>query len=318
MRKNFAKFIERLHHHPACFQEYHLDTLLESKDIKALKDSCFLKRGSDLKEILCKSCDNDHFLPVKVENEQAYYLCPYEDTSRNPLELEEITTWQFNVEAFLQELCLKLEVQSNIEKMVVQGLWQVGSFTKDDTRHNCYFYHGKQFDEALAFIKQLPSNNRRYVIFTSKQETSTLESEHDLRLVEMKDLVIIKNTKLVFDGKFFNEFLINAFRNVIFSKKNGDLIVNGQTIANVTPSTAEYNFVELLWENFNEPVSHQRIKGHIYKKTSKEYEDDPQKLSHKQKNKVKKESSAPSLIDEIFKTTKDFDGNNAYIMRNPV
>ncbi len=318
MKKDFTYFLGQLHNYQDCFQECHLGNLLEDKDIKDLKDLGILCRGSDLKEILCKSCDNDHFLPVKVEDGKAYYLCPYEDTARNYLSLQEVTTWNFDNEAFLQQLSLKLKIEANIEKMNVDGLWQIGGFSKDDTRHNCYYYHGRNFDDALGFIKKLPSDLRRYVIFTSKQEISTLESAHELLLVELKELVSFKKAKLIFDTQYFDASLINGFRNVIFSTKNGDLIVNGQTIATVTPSTAEYNFVELLWGNFNEPVSHQRIKGHIYKKTGKEYEDDAQKLSHKQKNKIKNDSNKPAIIDEIFKTTKDSDGNNAYIMRNPV
>lgn len=318
MKKDFTYFLEQLHNYQDCFQECHLGNLLEDKDIKDLKDLGILCRGSDLKEILCKSCDNDHFLPVKVEDGKAYYLCPYEDTARNYLSLQEVTTWNFDNEAFLQQLSLKLKIEANIEKMNVDGLWQIGGFSKDDTRHYCYYYHGRNFEEALAFIKQLPWNLRRYVIFTNKQEVSTLESDHELLLVQLKELVCLRNAKLLFDLKLLEKTLINGFRNVIFSAKNGDLIVNGKVVATITPSTPEYNFVEIIWKHFNEPVSHQRIVGHIYTKTGREYEDSPQKLCHKQKNKIKKESRDSALIDQIFKSTKDFNGDPAYIMRNPV
>lgn len=316
MQKSLARFIEQIHHYPDYLLETQLKNLLEDKDVKSLKELSFLKQGSDLKEILCKSCDDDHFLLIKVDNGKPYYLCSQEDTGRNYLCPEEISTWKVDIEALLQQLSLKLNIETSIEKMQVEGLWQIGGFSKDDTRHDCYYYQGKNFQEVLDFIKQLPSTLKRYVIFTAKQETSTLESAHELLLLGLKDLMSLK-TKLTFNEKLFNEFLIHGFRSVIFQTKNGDLIVNGQTIANVTPSTPEYCFVELLWKNFNEPVSHQKIKAYIYKKTGKEYEDDSQKLSHKQKSKVKTDSKNPSLIDEIFQTTKDFAEENAYIMKNP-
>lgn len=306
-----------MHHYPDCFLEYQLASLLDMKDMETLKKTGLLKQSGDLKEVLCPSCDNDHFLPIKVENGKPYCYCANEDTARNYLTLKEVSTWTFDVEAFLLQLGLKLEIDINIEKMKVQGMWQIGGFSKDNTRHNCYYYQGRNFEEALAFIKQFPSELRRYVIFTNKQEISTLESAHELLLVELKELVSIKNAKVIFDRKVFDEFLINGFRNVIFLPKNGDLIVNGEPIASITPSTAEYNFVELLWKCFNEPVSHQKIKRHIYQKTSKDYEDNAQKVCHKQKNKIKAQSSKPALIDKIFKTTKNLDGENAYIMRNP-
>ncbi|MBL4694553.1 hypothetical protein JKY72_04260 [Candidatus Gracilibacteria bacterium] len=316
MQKSLSHFIEQIHRYPDHILEDQLKALLENKTIKALKDHGYLKRGSDLKELLCQSCDDDHFVPIRVEGEKLYYLCPQQDTARNYVSLDAVSTWHFNTGAFLQQLSLKLKIEDSIEKMKIHGLWQIGSFSKDDTRHNCYYYQGRDFDQVLAFIKQLPSTMRRYVIFTNKQELSKLESEHELLSIEVKELITLKNNKITFNKGLFDEFLINGFRSIIFNPKNGDLIANGQIIANIKPSTAEYNFIEILWQNFNEPVSHQRIQGYVYKKTGKEYEDDPQKLSHKQKKKVKDKSNNPTLIDEIFKSTSDLDGNNSYVMKN--
>lgn len=318
MKKNFIHFVEQLHYHSDCFREHQLCALLESNDIKTLKDSGFLKRGGDLKEILCKSCDNDHFLPVRVEDGKSYYLCPYEDTARNYLTLHDIATWNFDTESFLQQLSFKLEIEANIEKMEVQDMWQIGSFSKDDTRHNCYYYKGKRFNEALDFIQDQPPQMRRYVIFTNKQETaSSLTSSHNWLPIEIKELVELKNGRLIFNKKYFNDFLIHGFRSVFFNPKNGDLTVNGRPISRITPTSPEYYFAELLWKNFNEPVSHKKIEAYIYEKTKKTYVDTAGNLCYKQKKKIKSTSEEPKLIDEIFQTTTDLDGNNAFIMRNP-
>lgn len=317
MQKSLSSFIEQLHHYPDYLLEGQLKNSLEETGIKALKDLGLLKRGDDLKEILCNSCENDHFLPVGVEDGRLYYLCPYEDTARNYLASGDVATWNFDIEAFLQQLSLKLGIDASIEKMGVQGLWQIGGFSKDDTRHECYYYQGKRFSEVIAFIKNQPSLMRRYVIFTNKQEVSTIETSHSLLLIEVKDLIYLKNHRLIFNKKLFDKFLINGFRSVIFDEKNGDLIVNGKRIVVVSPATTEYYFADFLWKNFNEPVAHKKIESYIYEKTKKSYADLAGKLCHKQKKKIKEVSEEPTIIDEIFQTTTDLDGNNAYIMRNP-
>jgi len=316
MQKTISQFIERIHLYQDYFLENQLTNTLEEVDIKALKDLGLLKRGDDLKEIPCQNCDDAHFLQVRVRDGKMYCVCLYEDTDCNYLTSEDVATWNFDVETFLNQLGVKLGIETNVEKMKVQGLWQIGGFSKDSTRHNCYYYQGKQFEEAMAFIKKQPISMRRYVIFTNKQEVSMLET-HSLLLIEVKELLSLKKKGFVFDKNLFDEYLINGFRNVIFTPKNGELIVNGRPISLITPSNPEYYFVNILWKNFNEPISHQKIKNYIYEKTGKDYEDDPQKLSHKQKSKIKGESSDPKLIDEIFQTTKDSDGNNSYIMLNP-
>ena len=125
MQKSLARFIEQIHHYPDYLLETQLKNLLEDKDVKSLKELSFLKQGSDLKEILCKSCDDDHFLLIKVDNGKPYYLCSQEDTGRNYLCPEEISTWKVDIEALLQQLSLKLNIETSIEKMQVEGLWQI-------------------------------------------------------------------------------------------------------------------------------------------------------------------------------------------------
>ncbi|MEK7524389.1 MAG: hypothetical protein AAB588_05175 [Patescibacteria group bacterium] len=316
MEKSFARFIEAIHHYPDYFQESQLQSFLKGSEIKLLKDLGFLKRGDDLKEIPCPSCDDTHFLDVLIENGKLYCVCSTSDTSRNYLNPQAVETWHFDVETFLQKMALQLGIDDRVEKLVVPNMWQIGGITQDGMRHSCYYYQGKKISEALAFVQKQPSQMRRYILFTNHEAVFSIPSDHELVNIPVNEITGLEKEQLIFDGRHFGEYLVSGFRSVVFHK-NGDLIANGETIASITPSTAEYHFVELLWGNFNEPVSHQRTQRHIYQKTGKEYEDDASKLSHKQKNKVKKESKKPALIDEIFKRTKDLEGKNAYIMKNP-
>ncbi len=318
MKKSLITFIEALHHYPDHFQERQLQCFLEDSEIELLKNLGILKQGSDLKEITCQSCDDDHFLDVQVENEKPYSFCPASDIARNYIDPQELTTWHFDVEKFLQTMALKLGMEDRVEKLDIPHLWQIGGFAHDDTRYHCYYYQGRKFNEALDFLEQQPHAMRRYVIFVN-QRVLVLSQVTNQNLVwtEMNGYAELKGKQLVFNKKLFQEFLINGFRSVLFDRKNGDLTVNGRPICSIIPSSPEYYFAEILWKNFNEPVSHQKIVNYIYEKTRKEYADTTGKLCHKLKKKIKDAAEEAQIIDEIFKTTTDLNGENAYIMRNP-
>ncbi len=317
MKKSLPTFLSKIHHYPEPALEAHLKSHLEDDDIATLKNLGLLKRSSDLKELPCFDCDNNHFMPIKVEDKQPYCLCPYEDTHRNYLAPEEIATWTFDVETFLRQLSSKLKIEDNIEKTKVEGLWEIGGFSKDNTRHNCYFFLGRDFSEVQDFIQELPSILRRYIVFTSKTEIKTFEGEHEMLPIEVREIVDLKSGKLSFSKRSFENQLIHGFRRVIFSPSNGQLTVNGKVIVVIKPSIPEYHFLQILWDNFNEPVSHLRILQRIYEKTGKQFEDTAQKRSPKLKGQVKALATEPDLIEQIINSSKEEDGENGYIMVNP-
>lgn len=318
MLKSFSRFLEAIHLYPDGIRQGQLEDFLEASDAEALKEIGILKRGSDLTEMLCRSCDEDHFVEVRIKEGKLYCVCSHSDCQPSPVYPEEVAVWLFDVEAFLRVMAPKFGIEDGVEKMGIEGMWQVGSFSREETHHACYYYQGQDFANALAFIGKQRSQMRRYVLLTNRTGTSTTQLEgHAVLFIETKDLAGLKSGKLTFNKKAFDESLVHGFRSVIFDPTNGDLIANGRRIATVTPASTEYYFVKLLWQHFNEPVSHEKMARYIYEKTKKEYSESFGKLANKQKDKAKKASTDPALIDKIFDTTRDQDGKNAYIMRNP-
>lgn len=313
----FARFLETASRHSDCIPENQLRGLLPLADLQTLKDMTILKRESDLMEVLCRSCDEDHFVEVRMEYGKPYCFCPYSDSQRSYLAPEDIMVWSFDMGAFLQKTASGLGVQEEVEALATQGVWQVGGFTKDDTRHACYFALGSRVQDALDFIKSQEGRMRRYVLFTIGSDALPRPLSGHAVILRLEELTGVKNGKLAFDRKFFDAFLVNSFRSVIFDPKSGDLAVNGKRIGTVNPSSPEYHFVELLWQNFNEPVPHGRIAAHVYEKTRKAYDETPSKLAHKLKNKIKKASDDPGMIGRIFCSARDAGGETAYVMRNP-
>ena len=318
MQKSFPLFIEAISRYPDYFQSRQLLSLLNDSDIEALKKLGLLKRGSDLGEVTCPSCHDGHFLEVRIEGDRPYCFCSTSDTAHNYLEPQDVETWHFEADIFLQQMALQLGIDDRVEKLTVPNMWHVGGFSKDDTRHDCYYYQGKNTEVALSHIGGLPSSMRRYILFTNKQTNfASPTMEHEFLHVPITDVVSLKRGSPSFAKKVFNEYLVSGFRVVRFNVKNGDLIVNGKRIVTIPLSNPEYYFALKLWVNFNEPVANEDTKNFIYAKTKREYADTSDNLCYKQKEKIKKASDAPGLVDCIFKTANDINGENAFIMRNP-
>jgi len=317
MQKSFSLFLRQLHLSRKSFRESDILKSLTQDDFEELKNLGLLKQGSDSTHVICGSCDEPHPIHVKCDDGKPYTSCA-SDSMPNYLELSEIRRWEFDVYSFLQAMTVKLGINDEIEALEMDGLWNLGTFTKDDTRHICYFFQGKDFIKALRFIKKQPSNLRRYVVITCRQESEVLPMEHELLLIEAAYLVDLQSGNLKFSKKVFEDYLTSGFRNVNFNVTNGDLSANGEVVASITPSTPEFYFTEMLWRKFNEPQPHQGLVNHIYKKTGKEYDEHCSKVCHKMKRKIKEGAKKPKIIDQIFKTTKDENGENSYIMKNPV
>ena len=316
MQKSFPLFLRQLHLARKSFRESDILKSLTPEDFEELKNLNLLKSSGDATHVICESCNEPHHVPVKYRDGKLYTAC-VSDSKPNFLNPSAVRRWELNIHSFLQGMTIKFGIDGSIEALEVEGLWQMGGFSKDDTHHICYFFCGKNFTKVMDFIKTQSPDFRRYVVITCKQEESNLNSPHELLLIEVQHLVNLQSGDLKFNKKSFEKHLVSGFRSVLFDEKNGDLTVNGQLVASITPSTPEYHFVQALWGDFNLPRSHGGLVRHIYKKTRQEYADTAGKTCHKMKRNIKKDAENKEIIDRIFKSTKTENGENGYIMKNP-
>lgn len=316
MQKSFEHFVKHLSYCQGSYTIGHFLKFLEVEHCEELKSLGLLAGKGELGEITCPSCE-DHFTPVRIAGEQFYTVCPYEDHERNVLDQADVQKWVFDFQGLLRQLSSKLGISDQVESLLVDGLWQVGGFSKDDTYHTCYFFCGKDFIKAMEFIKTQPEAFRRYVIITCKQEETNIELPHEVLFIEAHHLISFQGGNLKFNKKVFEKHLVNGFRSVIFNEKNGDLLVNGELVVSLTPSSPEFHFAQALWGDFNLPRSHGSLVQHIYKHTRQEYADPDGKTCHKMKRAIKSGAKNKEAIDQIIQSTKTEDGKNGYIMRNP-
>jgi len=316
MQQSFEHFLRNYHRCSKSVKEGRLLKMLTEDEFEGLKNAGLFAQGGDLREVLCPSCSDGHLMPVKFENGDYFTVCLQEDFDRTPVDAQEVRTWDFNIESFLERMAPKLGMEAQVESLVVEGMLQVGTFSRDNTYHVCYFFYGKNVEKAQEFIKKQPSDFRRYVLFANRQVDLKFEHPHECLVLETEHFTTFNNGKLKFKKKAFEEYLTAGFRNVYFNLKNGDLSVEGKVIVTITPSNPEYHFANSLWTVFNQPRTHQKIGSDIYKGTGKGYADTDSKLCHKMKKKIKEGAKKPEIIDQIFQTTKDENGENSYIMKN--
>ncbi len=320
MEQSFAAFIREIRHFPQHISTHKLTNRLSKNDIDILNKVGVLKRGSDMEDIPCPNCEGDHWVDLYVAEGQHYYQCPAA-IEPNPVAASLLTVWQFQVERFLFLFgtCLN-KMQPGIEKQAIDDeLWQIGFFIRDDVRHCCYYYQGKKPNAVVDFIQKLPRRDYRYIVFTPyPQDFEFKDTNKRILVIDIAEMVTIKAKSISINKKYWDDCLAQGFKIVEFDPSNGDLCVKGEPIASIEPATAAYHFAHILWLNFNLPVSHADIGMYAVNHMGKHIEDLDGNFCYKQKSAIKKSSSKPKLINQIFETTSTPDGDPAIRMRNPI
>ncbi|MCE9643076.1 MAG: tetratricopeptide repeat protein [Candidatus Andersenbacteria bacterium] len=108
----------------------------------------------------------------------------------------------------------------------------------------------------------------------------------------------------------------NHLKRSIAFRNNGDLLHKGEWLARFTPGTSEYYFALILWDHFNEPVSHEDIFDYCKKKIRKAYSETAQSFCNKRKSNIIK-ALPKAVAGKILVSTKTVEGLNAYQMVSP-
>lgn len=315
MQQSFESLLKKLHHYPTHFQDWHLKKHLSERQIHALQEAKILVPTSDLQQIECPSC-SAHFVDVYYENGKYLCRCP-EDVLPNSLNKADIATWGFDVQAFLLPIASKLRLRGNVEENFIKGLWELGFFIAGGIRHYCYYYQGRDFASAEKWIKAQP-DQYRYIVLTNKQEICQLpDTRSNFLTIQVTDFISLGQSRVHVDKQFFEQQCIYGFRAVIFNEKNGNIFLNGRKVNVIPMGKDEYFFVKILWQNFNEIVTHEVIEKYLYDITGKRLADPAGKRSNKVRRKVKTHEIEPGTTDQIIQSATNENGEHGYIMRNP-
>lgn len=319
MQKSLPLFLRQLHLCRKSFRELDILKVLFEDDFEELKNLGLLKPCSDATHVMCESCDDPHPTSVRYDGKKPYTLC-IRDSMPRYLESNEIRKWEFDVRTFLQGMTVKLGINEEIEPLEVDGLWYLGTFTKDDIPHSCYFYHGKKLENATDLIESQQIGFGRQIVITSKKTALAKPKERNVFPLDAGLLAALKAGEVKFNKKVFHQYL-NAFRGVQFDVDSGDLRVNGELIVNIPLKTAQYHFAVFLWEDFGKSRANLKIREYVCKKRRYTYDRSPDQFSYDMKNKirskVKKDERKYNLLDTIFVPSGTQDNQNGFKMQNP-
>jgi len=303
--------------YPCRFSYQELQDLFGNETAGLLDKLNFLEEDSPAKSVFCPSCQNEHEIVISPAKE-AFVVCTDEDTGRIPIDPQTLKRWQFNLPKFLELGAKELKIRGDVKNVVANDLWQVGTLQKDGGHFLVFYSRINDINSHAAFFDAFKSPVRAFVIFTNTETPLINLNRAEAIVMPIADFVELKTKSLSWDINTFQDHLLTAFRQVVFYPSNGDLVVLGKRLGNITPSSPEYFFVLVLWESFNQPVSHNDIFSYCKEKLSKQkdYTDTAQAFCNKINSNVKK-LIKNNAVDRIFVSTKTPNRLNAYKMTNP-
>lgn len=319
MQKSLPLFLSKLHLAQKSFKESDVLELLKVEDFEELKNLSLLKRCSDSKMVICTSCDDPHPIQVHCDGGEPYTCC-ISDSKPNILNPSKIRKWELCIQNFLQGMTHKFGIQESIEELEVAGLWQMGTITQDQSYCVFYFYHDRNLDEVVEFLKNKAVGFEQRFVITCKQGDVANPKGSSVLFLDAGALVDLKGGELKFNKKLFQQYL-NALREVQFDPDNGSLKVNGELIVTIPLKTTHYHFACCLWKQFGEPIANSDVKKYVCEKRGRSYDRDTDQFCHDQRGKIKslanEEERKEKLIASIFSTSPTKDGQNGSVIQNP-
>lgn len=286
---------------------FEIDKSLTSAVRYWLRDNKIISNEGRLKEWFCDDCNASH--TIQFQGKGHFYIC-----KGNKISLLKYNTqlWKFNYLRLIKCLADKLELDSPTKEIVPDKIWQVGRLKTDKQYVSVFYSHKPSILDSIIGNK---------VIITPGESKKIDEETYQFSL---GDFLQLDKSGIVIDKEYFEQVVLKVFKPVLF-KKNGDIMVNGTKIGGIKPTSPQYYFILCLWDNFDEPVSHEEIFGYCKKKFKKvrgvpnwaEYV--PQTFCTKMralaKDNVKREYK--SLFDDVVISTKTTNSDKAYRMTNP-
>ena len=293
--------------------ESELNTLLDSKERRALESLGLLKQTYNLKSILCLEC-GECSPEVSSTGDRLHGVCS-QFGDRFSVDGSEVKVWRFDTKAFLELLASRLDIRQDILPRK-NGLWQIGRWWYENSGFMVFY--------SQQDITQQILENACHKMFDSIILTNQTASLRELKgkqhiMIPLEDIFYFRGQSICCRKKLFSEFVLKAHRQTVFHT-NGDILVNGIRIVNIRPGSPEYFFVEVLWGDFNSPVSYKEIFSICKENLKKnDYEDTAKGFSHKMKSNIKRRCSEDNkkLVARIFRPSKTAINETGYTMTDP-
>lgn len=286
-------------------------------DFTLLRELGILEDASSANARLCPACEDENAPVHIVSDTRAYTLCTrIDEAGRDYFHTQELKRWEFKIDALLNSACGNLQIIKNAQP-ATDTLQVLGETCFNKQRFTVLYFYGEKLAGMNNAIDTLTTPTRNIIILTNTEFMPLKLKTKKVITIPLAQLATIKQNALIWDKKRFEGYLGAMFQTVRF-ELNGDLIVHGKRLGNITPSTPEYFFVKILYKNFNKPVSNKKIFTYCKTKLNKnDYSDTPQIFCGKRKHRIKNICNKNAFIDIIFQTSKTKNGLLAYKITIP-
>ena len=275
-----------------------------------------------LELVPCPFCHRCHRVRVKRQGHRYFFTCK---TARVTQLIPHSTLhrWQFNLPRLLKHLACELRIKPQIAQLYSSIIWRLGTTT----------VMGGMGDVDLWLCRHISPPTLVWLLQQEVQAHTallTIGSKPPLRQLALSFpscdlLLLVRNPNgLCLDHQSFQRWLITVFQRVRFEPTNGDLWVDDQRACSAVPASAQFFFVQCLWEQFDRPVSHEDIFTYCRRQLAErdgvtEWHSEylPASFCHTMKRLLKQQACDKARCDEIIQATRTHDEQNAYRLTTP-
>lgn len=289
------------------------DFLSYPKDLNKLKALGIIEHEGNLDEIECSICFENHTTQIRHKNNELFIICE-NGHGRKDIDQEVLMLYKFNINRFLLQFAKQIpNIQTDIKEVIPNKLWKLGSLIYDDNKLEIFYTINiaKQKDKIISITKNL-----KHILLFNNSNSQTQLPNTIYNLPILNCIKGITTKEITLDKRHLNEFLIKNLRKVIF--KEDKLYVHGQKIVHIDYHTSNYYFLEILWKNFDKPVSHKKIFEYVQKKMKKEYNDTAQLFCNRRKESIRKKSINIQLVENILTSCTTKNGLAAIRLSPPI
>lgn len=296
--------------YPPAFSETELQEHIGIPGLEILLAENIFSKGKSITSAFCPSCGELH--DVEISKDGNHLVCTDEHTGRVPLPNSDLITYQVEILNFLNLLTKQLKIKPKVREAVPENIWEIGIIKRDENSWMAY-YCRSNFARNISFFNGVPFQN--IVVFTNV-DVPAPASKKVITPITLSDILKIQKDDLVWDKQAFEEFIFMRFRNLSFNSQNGDLSLHGNILGTIPVGSPEYHFINILWMNFDVPLSHQLICEHVLKKMKKKSTKSSSSDFCYQRMKIIKQKIG-LMADKIIISEKTTKNENGYRMKNP-
>lgn len=277
-------------------------------DFKKLVQKKILVRTSNLDEVGCELCGEDHNCQVREEDGKLFYVCENGGGWKELVD-DDVALFEYDNNAFLKLIATELRLKTDDVSSKEEGAYtdcaffRIGTYEDKKMKAEAFYLRNADAFESSLYFSKL--GNVQKVLITNIQRADIVMGKENLFTCVLKEILAPNSSGNLFDKAEFMKCFKTA-RRIHFDKKQGHLSLDGKRICTVSKDSQLYYFLLYLWDRWMQQVSYSDIYHFVKDEMNEEKikNETTPKFCHKLKNEVKNKcpKSTSKIIDQIITT----------------